>query len=126
VGNASSISQKGAEAALSGPQDCVHEMRDAYRDRRDAAAAILDERGIGYVRPRGAFYLMADVSPAGESLAFAKRLLQQEHVSVVPGSAFGPGGEGWVRVSLCVDPDTLAAGLDRLGTALSRYAGSVR
>jgi aspartate/methionine/tyrosine aminotransferase len=126
VGNASSISQKGAEAALSGPQDCVREMRDAYRDRRDTAAAILDERGIGYVRPRGAFYLMADVSPAGESLAFAKRLLQEEHVSVVPGSAFGPGGEGWVRVSLCVDPGTLAAGLDRLGTALSRYSGSVR
>jgi aspartate/methionine/tyrosine aminotransferase len=120
VGNASSISQKGGEAALSGPQDCVRQMREAYRERRDIATALLDEAGVGYVRPRGAFYLMADVSPAGGSLPFAKRLLQEEHVSVVPGSAFGPGGEGWVRVSLCVDPDVLREGLVRLAAAVDR------
>lgn len=120
VGNASSISQKAGEAALTGPQACVHEMRNAYRERRDLATAILDEAGVAYVRPRGAFYLMADVSPAGESLAFATRLLQEDHVSVVPGSAFGPGGEGWVRVSLCVDPDVLREGVARLAAAVSR------
>jgi aspartate/methionine/tyrosine aminotransferase len=120
VGNASSISQKGGEAALTGPQDCVREMRDAYRERRDLATAVLDEAGVAYVRPRGAFYLMADVSPAGESLPVAKRLLEEEHVSVVPGSAFGPGGEGWVRVSLCVDPTVLRAGLTRLAGAVTR------
>ena len=118
VGNASSVSQKGGEAALTGPQDCVREMRDAYRERRDLATAVLDEAGVAYVRPRGAFYLMADVSPAGESLSFAKRLLQEAHVSVVPGSAFGPSGEGWVRVSLCVDPEVLAEGLTRLAGVL--------
>ena len=118
VGNASSVSQKGGEAALTGPQDCVLEMRDAYRERRDLATAVLDEAGVAYVRPRGAFYLMADVSPAGKSLSFAKRLLQEAHVSVVPGSAFGPSGEGWVRVSLCVDPEVLAEGLTRLAGTL--------
>jgi aspartate/methionine/tyrosine aminotransferase len=122
VGNASSISQKGAEAALSGPQDCVREMRGAYGDRRDLAVARLDAAGVGYVRPRGAFYLMVDVSPAGQSLPFAKRLLEEAHVSVVPGSAFGPGGEGWVRVSLCVDAETLAAGLDRLAASVRKEA----
>ncbi len=123
VGNASSISQKGGEAALTGPQDCVREMRDAYRERRDLATAVLDAAGVAYVRPRGAFYLMVDVSPAGESLPFAKRLLEQEHVSVVPGSAFGPGGEGWVRVSLCVDPDVLREGLTRLAGAVTLASG---
>jgi aspartate/methionine/tyrosine aminotransferase len=118
VANASSLSQKGAEAALAGPQNCVRQMRDAYRERRDAAIALLDEAGVGYVRPRGAFYLMVDVSPAGESLAFAKRLLEEDHVSIVPGSAFGPGGEGWVRVSLCVDPAELEEGIKRLCAAV--------
>ena len=122
VGNASSISQNGAEAALTGPQDCVREMCDAYRGRRDLAIARLDAAGVGYVRPRGAFYLMVDVSPAGESLALAKRLLEEQHVSVVPGSAFGPRGEGWVRVSLCVEPATLAAGLDRLAATVRKEA----
>ena len=122
VGNASSISQKGAEAALTGPQDCVAEMCAAYRQRRDAAVSLLDAAAVGYVRPRGAFYLMVDVSPAGDSLSFARRLLSEQHVSVVPGSAFGPGGEGWVRVSLCVDPETLTAGLERLSGAVGRAA----
>lgn len=117
-GNASSISQKAGEAALAGPQDCVRQMRDAYRGRRDLAAAALDAAGVRYVRPRGAFYVMVDVSAAGEALAFATRLLREEHVAVVPGSAFGPHGEGWVRVSLCVDPGVLGEGIARLARAL--------
>jgi aspartate/methionine/tyrosine aminotransferase len=116
--NASSLSQKGAEAALAGPQACVGEMRDAYRERRDLVAGLLDAANVGYVRPRGAFYLMADVSPAGPSLPFARRLLEEQHVAVVPGSAFGPGGEGFARVSLCVAPDVLRAGAERLAAAV--------
>ncbi len=116
-GNASSLSQKGAEAALTGDQGCVAEMRDAYRERRDRVGAALDENGVGYVRPRGAFYVMVDVSPSA-SLPFAKDLLEKEHVSVVPGSAFGPGGEGMVRVSLSVDPEVLMEGLARLSRTL--------
>jgi aspartate/methionine/tyrosine aminotransferase len=114
VGNAASVSQKAAEAALEGPQDCVATMRDAYRTRRDAAVTRLDAAGVGYMRPSGAFYLMVDVSPAGDSLGFASRLLQQQHVSVVPGSAFGPAGEGMVRISLSAQPALIEAGLDRL------------
>lgn len=121
-GNASSVSQKAAEAALLGPQDCVREMREAYRARCEAATALLDAAGVGYARPRGAFYLMVDVSPAGDSLPFARRLLEEEHVSVVPGSAFGPGGEGMVRVSLSVAQEALSVGLARLASALQRAA----
>jgi aspartate/methionine/tyrosine aminotransferase len=123
VGNASSVSQKAAEAALTGPQDCVGQMRDAYRERRDSAIALLEEAGVAYVRPRGAFYLMVDVSPAGESLTFARGLLKEQRVAVVPGNAFGPRGEGWVRVSLCVDPEILAEGVNRLASAVTQRAG---
>lgn len=118
VGNASSISQKGAEAALAGPQTCVREMRDAYKARRDAVATLLEERGVSFVYPHGAFYVMVDVSRAGDSLGFARRLLEEQHVSVVPGSAFGPTGEGFVRVSLSVAPEVLTEGLERLATVL--------
>jgi aspartate/methionine/tyrosine aminotransferase len=120
VASASSISQKGAEAALLGPQDCVGRMRDSYRDRRDLALALLDEAGVGYVRPRGAFYLMVDISPAGTSMDFARRLLLEEKVATVPGSAFGPGGEGMVRVSLATARDALESGVTRLAAMVRR------
>jgi aspartate/methionine/tyrosine aminotransferase len=122
VASASSISQKAAEAALLGPQDCVGQMRDSYRERRDLALALLDEAGVGYVRPRGAFYLMVDTSPAGASMDFARRLLLEEKVATVPGSAFGPGGEGMVRVSLATARDALERGLTRLAATVRRSA----
>ena len=120
VSSASTISQKAAEAALLGPQDVVSEMRDSYRRRRDAALALLDAAGVPYVRPGGAFYLMVDVSSSGESsVRFCERLLDERHVAVVPGSAFGPNGEGMVRVSLAASEADVVAGLERLVEALA-------
>jgi aspartate/methionine/tyrosine aminotransferase len=116
----SSVSQKAAEAALAGPQDCVREMREAYRARRNAALARLDAAAVGYVRPSGAFYLMVDVSGAGDDVDFARRLLEEEHVAVVPGQAFGPTGAGFARISLSVAPDALAEGIERLVRLLAR------
>ena len=119
VSCASTISQKAAEAALLGPRDVVIEMRDAYRRRRDVALDRLDAAGVGYARPGGAFYVMVDVSSAGDSSAsFALRLLREHRVAVVPGSAFGANGEGTVRVSLAAAPETIALGLERLTGAL--------
>jgi aspartate/methionine/tyrosine aminotransferase len=126
VASASSLSQKGAEAALLGPQVVVGQMVDSYRERRDLAMELLDGEGIGYVRPRGAFYLMVDTSPAGDSLQFARRLLMEEHVATVPGSAFGPGGEGMVRVSLASSIETLEFGLRALAACLRRTASLSR
>lgn len=119
VSSASTISQKAAEAALLGPQDAVAEMRDAYRRRRDTALALLDGAGVGYARPGGAFYLMVDVSASGEtSEEFARRLLLDQAVAVVPGSAFGAGGEGMVRISLAAAESAIQTGLARLAAAL--------
>jgi aspartate aminotransferase len=111
----SSVGQRAALAALTGPQDEVATAVASYRERRDAARALLADRGVPSVEPQGAFYLMVDVSAAtDDSEAFALRLLDERHVSVSPGSAFGAGGEGMVRVSLASERAGLLEGLGRL------------
>jgi aspartate/methionine/tyrosine aminotransferase len=111
----SSVSQKAAEAALTGPQDAIPVMRERFRDRRDRAVALLDEEGVGYMRPNGGFFLMAGLPGAGEdSTAFVHATLAERGVAVVPGPAFGARGEGMVRISLCVDDDLLDRGMARL------------
>jgi aspartate aminotransferase len=108
--------QHAALAALEGPQDIVPTMRDAYRSRRDRAATTLDEAGLAYLLPQGAFYLWIDVSPlcGGDVKAWALELLREQRVAVAPGTAFGPRGEGWIRVSLATETDELLEGLDRI------------
>jgi aspartate/methionine/tyrosine aminotransferase len=109
------VAQKAAEAALTGPQDCVDEMRAFYRDRRDQAVVLLASLGRPIASPEGAFYAMLDISDAVEDdAAFAHDLLSTRGVAVAPGSAFGPAGSGSVRVALCVSPDALEAGIPRL------------
>lgn len=111
----SSVSQRAALAALTGPQGGVGRAVASYRERRDAAVGLLEARGVPCVRPDGAFYLMVDVSAAThDSTAFALRLIAEKHVAVSPGSAFGPGAEGMVRVSLASERSGLLEGLDRL------------
>jgi aspartate/methionine/tyrosine aminotransferase len=126
VSSASTISQKAAEAALLGPQDAVAAMRDEYRRRRDLALARLDGAGIGYARPSGAFYVMVEVGAEESSERFSHRLLRDRHVAVVPGSAFGEGGEGMVRLSLAAPPDAIEAGLERLASLLAPPSTSAR
>ncbi len=108
--------QYAALAALEGPQGLIGEMRDAYRARRDAAAALLDQAGVGYLLPQGAFYLWVDVRDrsAGDVKAWALDLLRTQGVAVAPGTTFGARGEGWVRISLATGQDDLLEGLRRL------------
>ncbi len=119
----STVAQKAAEAALQGPQDVVLAMREAYRRRRDALLAALDGRGVAYERPRGTFYAMVDVARGGlPSQELARRLLAEERVAVVPGSAFGPGGEGMVRVALTAPEERLREAADRIARMLDSLA----
>ncbi|MYH00354.1 MAG: aminotransferase class I/II-fold pyridoxal phosphate-dependent enzyme [Acidimicrobiaceae bacterium] len=116
--------QMGALAAVTGPQDCVAEMRDAYRHRRDLVTEFLTGRGIPHVRPRGAFYLMINVSRSGCSgMDFVARLLKEKQVAVVPGDTFGPGSGRFVRVSLATAPDLLMEGVSRLADAVDDWGG---
>ncbi len=117
--NVSHIAQWAAEAALTGPQDCVAEMRTAYHQRRDAALEILRAAGINAVPPKGAFYLLVDISPSGlPSREFALRLLKERNIAVAPGSAFGQTIDGYVRVSLASALADLQAGLSGLCTSV--------
>jgi aspartate/methionine/tyrosine aminotransferase len=117
---ASSVSQKAAEAALLGPQECVEEMRASYHLRRDAALAVLRAAGFSPSIPRGAFYVMVDVSAATEdSYEFARGLLKNRRVAVAPGEAFGPSGRGLVRVSLATEQSILEEGLRRLAAEVA-------
>ena len=106
------ISQHGALAAITGPQTCVHEMRDAYRRRRDLAVAFLEARNARSYTPRGAFYLMVDVASSGlDGEAFAMELLETRRIAVAPGPTFGPGSKQYVRISLASPENDILAGL---------------
>ncbi|MBA4102891.1 MAG: aspartate aminotransferase [Arthrobacter sp.] len=111
-----SPSQYAALAALTGPQDYVQHAHGHYLANRDAAAAVLDAKGIPYLKAQGAFYLWADVSHAtgGDVRGWVRRFLADSGVALAPGTAFGSIGEGWVRVALCGRQEDLVEGLGRL------------
>ncbi len=114
--------QDAATVALSHPQDCVNEMVAEYANRRAQVLTTLD--GIPHARvmaPEGGFFAMVDVRATGlPSDEIRRRLLHEHGVAVVHGSAYGPGGEGTLRVSFASGGDTLADGLDRLARGLAR------
>lgn len=116
VSCASTISQKAAEAALRGPRQPIEAMVEAYRARRAVALDAAASAGLGVVVPAGTMYMLIQVDLGGRSdLEFALDLLDQQGVSVAPGSVFGPGGHGFVRISLAADEATISEGLRRLG-----------
>jgi aspartate aminotransferase len=111
--------QYAALAALTGPQDVVAHMNRAYRERRDEVCRRLDAAGVPALPPSGAFYVWADIRASRRSSRdFAFALLRERGVAVAPGTAFGPGGEGYVRLSLATEPAALYEGIDRLIAAL--------
>lgn len=112
-------SQRAALAALTGDQADVGRAVRHYRDNLAAAMKLLDERGLDYLAPTGAFYLWIDVShvSGGDVTAWCETFLDQQGVAVAPGSAFGPSGEGWIRVCVASDTTSLLEGLSRLPAA---------
>lgn len=120
---ATSIAQKAGQAALDGDQTCVRKMTDSYRARRDMVVDILREGNLLISVPHGAFYIMADVSAAGQdSYAFARRLIKETGVAVAPGETFGPSGAGKVRLSLATATQDLREGAERLARAVSAWS----
>ena len=109
------ISQYGALAAIEGPQDCVRAVRDVYRRRRDLAIDYVRSRDAHSCTPRGAFYLMIDVSASGlDGQEFAMELLRARRVAVAPGPTFGPGSKQYVRISLASSEEDILQGLDAI------------
>jgi len=108
--------QYAAIAAITGSQQAVADARAHYRENIALATGYLDSVGIRYLEPGGTFYLWVDVSHAsgGDVSEWAERFLLEERVAIAPGRAFGRMGEGWIRVNLAVDRESLLAGLSRL------------
>jgi aspartate aminotransferase len=117
--NPTSIAQKAAIEAMLGPQDSVPEMLAEYRRRRDFVVSRLRQiPGVSIATPKGAFYAYPNISVAyragriKNSLDFAAQLLEQAHVAVVPGEAFGT--KDHVRISYATSMQELERGLDRI------------
>lgn len=108
-------------AALSGPQDHVERRRSAYRARRRLALGLLDGSQLQVAAvPAGAFYLWLRLPPgARSSTEEAVSLLTTHQVALAPGAAFGPAGEGHLRVSLAAGTDVIRAALGRLVQAFA-------
>ncbi|MDB5079601.1 MAG: Aminotransferase [Chloroflexi bacterium] len=127
VACASEPNQWGALAALTGPQEVVGEMRQAYQRRRDLVCDVLREKGLLQYVPNGAFYIMIDVSQAQmDSYDFCKELLKAKKVACAPGATFGPRASGLVRVSLATAEDDLVEGVRRLCSFVEEQAASLR
>jgi LL-diaminopimelate aminotransferase len=111
--------QRAAIAALEGPAEHLDELRATYQRRRDLVVETLNGLGWDVKPPLGSCYVWVPVPNGDTSMSFSDRLLEIAGVFVAPGSGYGGGGEGYVRLSLTVPDDRLAEAMDRLGRALA-------
>jgi aspartate/methionine/tyrosine aminotransferase len=116
------LSQKAAEAALAGDQSCITTFREAYSGNLDIAVEELRKAGIACTRSAGSFYLWVDIG-CGDSWAFADRLLDERHVALAPGEAFGEQGKGRVRLSLASSEDQVRRGARELADFCREQGG---
>ncbi|MFA6079672.1 MAG: aminotransferase class I/II-fold pyridoxal phosphate-dependent enzyme [Candidatus Omnitrophota bacterium] len=108
-------SQMAAREALKGGERALQEMKREYRRRREFVIARLNEIGLACHKPEGAFYAFPSIKETGiSSMEFSKRLLAKEKVAVVPGTAFGALGEGYIRISYASSMDKLKEALVRM------------
>jgi aspartate/methionine/tyrosine aminotransferase len=116
--------QDAAAVALRGDQECVRQMTAEYQARRDRVlAAVQGLPGVTALVPQGGLFVMLDVRGLGRPSDEVRRfLLHEAGVVVIHGSAYGPGGEGTLRVSFAAGGETLERGLERLRAGLLRLA----
>ncbi|MCO7175086.1 aminotransferase A [Sporolactobacillus kofuensis] len=116
-----SITQYAAIEALTTGKHDAEPMRRAYKERLDYVIERLEAMGIDVIRPSGAFYVFPSIAKFGmSSETFALKLLDEERLAAVPGSAFSSYGEGYLRLSYAYSMDVLKEGLDRLERFVSR------
>ena len=112
------VSQYAALAALDGSQDCVREFRDHYLAARNLMCERLDDLNsvFAYRKPAGSYLMFPRIllEEGRDSMTFCKNLLQKGKVSTTPGVAFGPEGEGHLRLSFCVSFDEINKAFDRI------------
>ena len=118
--SAPTMSQYAAvEAMRNGDRD-IEKMREEYDGRRRYLVESLRRIGLPCFEPKGAFYVFPDIRPTGlSSEEFCERFLREEKVAVIPGSAFGPGGEGFVRACYATSMKDIAEALTRMDNFLT-------
>ena len=124
---APTTSQYAAVEALKNGDADVAEMREAYNERRRFLMHAFKEMGLKCFEPFGAFYVFPSIKEFGmTSDEFATRFLQEEKVAVVPGTAFGQCGEGFLRISYAYSIDNLKIALDRMKVFIERLRSEQR
>ncbi len=114
VSQATTFVQRAGVAAMQGPQDEVATMVAEFRARRDLLVAGLKSMGIPCSVPGGAFYVFPDVSEYGGGDVFTETLLKDALIAATPGSAFGPGGANYVRLSYATSQKRIKQALERI------------
>ena len=120
VSNATSFVQRAGVEALRGDQGAVRAMVVEFKKRRDIMIDGLRKMEIECALPRGAFYAFAKVSQFGNSVEVTEKLLRDALVAVTPGSAFGPNGEGYVRLSYATSRQNIEDGINRIEASLAQ------
>ncbi|NLJ86417.1 MAG: LL-diaminopimelate aminotransferase [Firmicutes bacterium] len=116
----SAVQVAGVEA-LSGSQDSVAKMQEVYQERRDLVVEGLRDLGWDIEKPRAAIYVWVPVPPEYSATEFATVVLEKAGVVVTPGIGYGQYGEGFVRISLCVEKERIVTALERLKNARITY-----
>ncbi len=116
VSGVTAVSQRAALAAISGSQECVEKMVERYAQRREIIYNGLNSiEGISCIKPESTFYVFPNISSFGmSSWDFAKYMVKEHKVAVVPGSIFGENGEGFVRISFATSSQNLELALEKI------------
>ncbi len=119
---APTTSQYGAISAMKNGDSDIREMRKAYDGRRKLMIEGFRKMGLSCFEPKGAFYVFPSIKETGmTSIEFCEKLLEEERVAVVPGTAFGASGEGHIRCSYAYSVDELKEALVRIERFVSRH-----
>ena len=120
---ANSFAQDGAEVALNGPQDCVEDMRQQFDRRRKLVYDRINKiEGLSCIAPKGAFYCFVNIKKLGMSDEEASNYyINEAGVAMVPGSAFGEYGKGYLRVSFANSYENIEKAMDRIARATEAY-----
>ncbi len=122
VSGVTSVAQRAALAAIEGSQACVKQMVERYAKRRDLVVDGLNSiKGISCITPESTFYAFANISSFGmSSWEFARHMVENHKVAMVPGSIFGKNGEGFVRISFATSSENLQEALKRIEKGVAK------
>ena len=115
--------QKAGASVLDRADQIVAPIREELQGRRDAAVPALRQAGFELESPKAAMYLWVALPQGLASAAFARRALEETGTVVLPGSSFGPAGEGYFRIALTAGPERLREAVNRLGRTLEKVRG---